>query len=163
MEFHRSGNPEMIGGARKGAGRNPVHPILKKKPISIKLPCWLLDRLGEERESRAVLIEEALIEKHGWMAPDVGVSRVTGVRSMKISIIPGKMYVVTKPSDDGTFEVGDHISMNEDGSINNREAQGWVDACDVAEATKGLEVEIDKQWIEHRKKKLIAELASLYS
>ena len=73
----------------------------------------------------------------------------------------GKRYVVTKPSDDGTFEIGDHISMNADGSINNREAQGWIDSSDVDEATKGMEVEIDKQWVEQRKKKLLEELASL--
>lgn len=73
----------------------------------------------------------------------------------------GKRYVVTKPSDDGTFEVGDHISMNASGSINNLEAQGWIDACDVAEATKGMVVEIDHQWVEQRKKKLIEELAAL--
>lgn len=73
----------------------------------------------------------------------------------------GKRYVVTKPSDDGTFEVGDHISMNAGGSINNREAQGWIDACDVAEATKGMEVEIDYQWVDQRKKKLLEELAAL--
>ena len=73
----------------------------------------------------------------------------------------GKRYVVTKPSDDGTFEIGDHISMNADGSIIDREAQGWIDSCDVDEATKGMEVEIDKQWVEQRKKKLLEELASL--
>ena len=73
----------------------------------------------------------------------------------------GKRYVVTKPSDDGTFEIGDHISMNADGSINDLEAQGWIDSCDVDEATKGMEVEIDKQWVEQRKKKLLEELASL--
>lgn len=73
----------------------------------------------------------------------------------------GKRYIVTKPSDDGTFEFGDHISMNADGSINNREAQGWIDACDVTEATKGMEAEIDKHWVEQRKKNLLEELASL--
>ncbi len=73
----------------------------------------------------------------------------------------GKRYIVTKASDDGTFEVGDHISMSEGGSINNREAQGWIEACDVPDATKGMEVEIDRQWIEQRKKMLLEELAAL--
>ena len=73
----------------------------------------------------------------------------------------GKRYVVTKASDDGTFEKGDHISMSADGSINCLEAQGWIDAPDVAEATKGMKFEIDSVWIEKRKTKLRAELAAL--
>lgn len=73
----------------------------------------------------------------------------------------GKRYVVIKASDDGTFEVGDHISLNSDGSITDREAGGWIDECDVVEAMKGVEVEIDTQWIERRKKKLLAELGVL--
>jgi metal-responsive CopG/Arc/MetJ family transcriptional regulator len=40
--------------------------------ISLKLPRWLLDRLDEEYESRAVLIEDALKEKFGSTPPDVG-------------------------------------------------------------------------------------------
>lgn len=72
-----------------------------------------------------------------------------------------KKYVVTKPSDDGTFEIGDHISMNKDGSITVREAQGWVTASDVTEAIKGMEVKIDQDWVELRKKKLLDELKSL--
>lgn len=73
----------------------------------------------------------------------------------------GKRYVVTKASDDGTFVEGDHISMNADGSINCREAQGWIDTPDVAEATKGMKFEIDNNWAEMRKAKLRAELAAL--
>jgi len=60
------------GGKREGAGRKPAHPLLKKKMISLKLPRWLIDRLDEEDESRAVMIETALREKHGWTPPDVG-------------------------------------------------------------------------------------------
>ena len=86
---------------------------------------------------------------------------MTQMLGMEEQMEVGKRYVVTKASEDGTFEIGDHISMNADGSINNREAQGWIDACDVAEATKGMEVEIDQQWIEQRKKKLLKELAAL--
>jgi hypothetical protein len=62
----------MTGGKREGAGRRPAHPLLKKEMISLKLPRWLIDRLDEEPESRAVLIEEALKEKLGWIPPDVG-------------------------------------------------------------------------------------------
>jgi len=60
------------GGKREGAGRKPAHPLLKKEMISLKLPRWLINRLDEEAESRAVMIETALREKHGWTPPDVG-------------------------------------------------------------------------------------------
>ena len=73
----------------------------------------------------------------------------------------GKRYIVTKASDDGTFEIGDHVSMNAEGSINCREAQGWIDACNVAEASAGMVVEIDQEWITQRKAKLREELAAL--
>lgn len=67
----------------------------------------------------------------------------------------GRRYVVTKASDDGTFEVGDHVIANDDGSINCIEAGGWIDPADVAEATAGMEVEIDREWLEKKKAKLL--------
>lgn len=73
----------------------------------------------------------------------------------------GVRYIVTKSSDDETFEVGDHITLAEDGSINCREAQGWIDALDVEEATKGMEFEIDKVWYETKKSNLLKELELL--
>ena len=73
----------------------------------------------------------------------------------------GKPYRVTKASDDGTFELGDHISLCADGTINCTEAGGWIERCDVAEATKGMTVELDKDWIEARKRRLIEELNAL--
>lgn len=57
------------GGARLGAGRKPVPPQLKKMPISIKLPKWLIDWLDGQEESRANLIEEALRREHGIGPP----------------------------------------------------------------------------------------------
>ena len=45
---------------RLGSGRKPVDPALKKVPISIKLPKWLIDWMDEQEESRPKLIEEAL-------------------------------------------------------------------------------------------------------
>ena len=48
------------GGTRLGSGRKPVDPALKKVPISIKLPKWLIDWMDEQEESRPKLIEEAL-------------------------------------------------------------------------------------------------------
>ena len=60
------------GGKREGAGRKPAHPLLKKEMISLKLPRWLIDRLDEDDESRAVLIEAALCKQNGWRPPDTG-------------------------------------------------------------------------------------------
>ncbi len=57
------------GGAREGAGRNPVPVALKKMPISIKLPKWLLDWLDQQGDSRAVLIEDALRSVHKLAPP----------------------------------------------------------------------------------------------
>lgn len=48
--------------AKRGAPKKPAH--LVKEPISLKLPRWLIDRLDEEPESRAVQIEQALIKLH---------------------------------------------------------------------------------------------------
>jgi hypothetical protein len=71
----------------------------------------------------------------------------------------GKRYVVTRASKDGTFVIGDHVSVNADGSINCKEAQGWIDPSDVAEAMEGMEVEIDREWIDRGKMRLIELLA----
>ena len=73
----------------------------------------------------------------------------------------GKRYIVIKPSDDGTFEVGDHIYMTSDGSISCIEAHGWIDACDVPEATRGMVIEIDAEWVKLQKKKLLDALSNI--
>ena len=44
------------GGKRLGAGRKPVPKELKKEPISIKLPRWLIDWMDTQEESRPKLI-----------------------------------------------------------------------------------------------------------
>lgn len=77
---------------------------------------------------------------------------------MKMGV--GKKYIVTKKSKDGTFLTGDHIAINEDGSISCVEAHGWIDANEVPSATEGIEVEIDSEWVE-RTKKIIDELEKL--
>ena len=69
---HRSNygtNPMTRGGKRPGAGRKPVPPELKKEPISIKLPRWLIDWMDNQEESRPKLIEEALLRQHGIYPP----------------------------------------------------------------------------------------------
>lgn len=62
----------MSGGAREGAGRKPAPPMLKKEPISLKLPRWLIEWMVDQPESRAVLIEDALKRRHKIKPPDVG-------------------------------------------------------------------------------------------
>lgn len=52
------------GGKREGAGRKLMPERLKKRPISLKLPGWLIDWMDQQDESRAVLIEQALRRVH---------------------------------------------------------------------------------------------------
>jgi hypothetical protein len=78
-----------------------------------------------------------------------------------MEMLPNIRYVVTKTSDDGTFEVGDHIKLLENGEIACIEAKGWIDAEDVPEATKGMECEIDQDYIDRQKARLTAELEAL--
>lgn len=59
---------------------------------------------------------------------------------------PGMRYIVTKGSRDGTFQVGDHISLNEDGTVSCREAMGWIEKEHVQEAMSGVEYEPDRAW-----------------
>ena len=73
-------------------------------------------------------------------------------------IMPFKRHIVTKGSDDGTFEIGDHIVFEDDGSISCIEASGWIDKEDVPLATAGMESEPDLEWLQRRKDKLLAEL-----
>ena len=54
----------MKGGKREGAGRPTAPTMLKKEPISLKLPKWLLDWMDAQPESRAVLIEDAICKRH---------------------------------------------------------------------------------------------------
>ncbi len=73
----------------------------------------------------------------------------------------GIRYIVTKGSDDGTFEVGDRIWLQPDGSIGCAQAGGWVSGCDAPAALKGMEYEVDDEWVARRKAKLLAELEEL--
>ena len=73
----------------------------------------------------------------------------------------GKQYIVTRGSDDGTFEIGDHILLNENGDISCREAGGWLPSEDVEEATKGMKVVIDREWVRERLKKLQEQIDQL--
>lgn len=54
-----------------GAPHKP--PALVKVPVGLKLPRWLLDWLRQQDKSMAVLIEEALREKHCIEPPNLGI------------------------------------------------------------------------------------------
>ncbi|MFN5350000.1 MAG: hypothetical protein ACK5A0_10745 [Polaromonas sp.] len=58
-----------VGGKREGAGRKPAAPSLKKMPIAVKLPQWLIEWMDTQAESRAFLIEEALKRRHKIKPP----------------------------------------------------------------------------------------------
>lgn len=73
----------------------------------------------------------------------------------------GVAYIVTRKSADGEFRKGDHIRLMADGSIICKEAEGWIDAEDVAQATRGMECDVDRAAIDRRRAQLEAELAKL--
>ena len=61
----------MKGGKRKGAGR-PALLNERKAGIYVKLPPWLIAWLAKQPESRAVLIEKALVTVHKLKPPTAG-------------------------------------------------------------------------------------------
>lgn len=48
---------------------NKPHALVKV-PVGLKLPRWLLDWMRQQDKSMAVLVEEALREKHGIEPPN---------------------------------------------------------------------------------------------
>jgi hypothetical protein len=63
---------------------------------------------------------------------------------------PGMRYIVTKASDDETFQIGDHIRLEPNGAILCIEALGWVDAADVPAAIVGMQYEPDRVWAQRK-------------
>lgn len=55
---------------KRKVGQPPKASNMKKNPISLKLPQWLLEWMDQQPISRAKLIEEALIEKHFLIPPE---------------------------------------------------------------------------------------------
>jgi hypothetical protein len=51
-------------------GRPKLSPKMKKMPINVKLPQWLLDRMRQEPESRAEIIEAAIRHVYDWQPPN---------------------------------------------------------------------------------------------
>lgn len=82
----------------------------------------------------------------------------TTVLDMRI----GVPYIVTHASVDKEFQCGDRICLCADGSIENIDAAGWMDAADVPEATREMTVSVDAERLEKQRAKLAAKLAGLH-
>ena len=70
-------------------------------------------------------------------------------------------YIVTKDSECGAFQVGDHIKLDSNGDLICLEAGGWIDKEFVKEATVGMEYALDTEYLERKKRLLQAQLAAL--
>jgi hypothetical protein len=77
------------------------------------------------------------------------------------AMTPNVLYIVTRASKDGTFQVGDHIKLLDDGSILCKDARGWIDACDAEAATEGMDFKIDTEALLKLKDKLLGKIRSL--
>ena len=73
----------------------------------------------------------------------------------------GVRYIVTKPSKNYEFQVGDHLWIYADGAISCSEAGGFMPKEDVAEATEGMLVAVDAAWQAIRREKLQAQIDAL--
>ena len=83
------------------------------------------------------------------------------VRPTLVGMRPGTRYVVTVGSAEGEFEPGDRVELLPDGTILNHTAGGWMAAEDVADATVGMRVELDSQWLAARRADLERKLSEL--
>ena len=63
MPVHKKTNHD------SGPGRKPMAPELKKKATTVKLSPWVLKWLNEQEEAKAVLIEQAVIQRYKLKAP----------------------------------------------------------------------------------------------
>jgi hypothetical protein len=80
---------------------------------------------------------------------------------MKPSLMKaGVRYIVTHASKDRELQVGDHVWLDDDGSIVCREAAGWMSPEDVPAATRRMTVELDTEWYAKRKAHLERQLAA---
>lgn len=80
LESMKLKNGHGRGGARPGAGRKPMPPALRKEPINVKLPLWLIKWLDARPESRAVLIEDALKQRYKLKSPYVKQGEAAGAK-----------------------------------------------------------------------------------
>lgn len=80
--------------------------------------------------------------------------------NQKKSIFPDRR-IVTKASKDGTFKVGDHITLYENGDIGCQEAYGWIPYDQVPEATIGMESRPDIRFFKNRRYDLLQEAKTI--
>jgi len=73
----------------------------------------------------------------------------------------GVRYVVTTPSKYGEFEVGDSITLTDDGAIINWAANGWIEPEYLSQSVTGITVEIDLDWVKKKQAELQKELSFL--
>jgi hypothetical protein len=73
----------------------------------------------------------------------------------------GPRYVVTRPSVDGEFLVGDRIRLLANGDVLNCDAGGWMSADDVPSAMRGVRVAIDVAWVATVRETLESQLQDL--
>lgn len=66
------------------------------------------------------------------------------VSDMKV----GLRYIVTQPSVNKEFQVGDRVRLLDSGDVLNRTAGGWMEAEHLSVATEGMQVELDKEWLQ---------------
>lgn len=75
---------------------------------------------------------------------------------------PGIRYRVTKASKDKTFQIGDQVRIDDGGDlILYGENGGWIDASDLAKATHGWEIAVDREWVQGRLARLREQVAEL--
>jgi len=80
---------------------------------------------------------------------------------MSDGMVDGVRYIVTKGSEDGSFEVGDHVHLDTKGCIICREAGAWIDADEAHDATLGWCIEVDTEYAKLKEARLLGELNSL--
>jgi hypothetical protein len=78
-----------------------------------------------------------------------------------MTLIVGIPYIVTAPAFDETLEVGDLVELAADGRLVSREHGGWFDREDVADAIRGAEFAVDRDAVERKRQRLLAELERL--
>jgi len=67
----------------RGSGRKPSPPELKKIPVGMKLPRWLVEWMREQPNSQSVLIEDAICKVHKFQTEPLPRNRLTFISTMR--------------------------------------------------------------------------------
>ena len=67
-----------------------------------------------------------------------------------LNMLTGIRYVVLQSND--TFKQGDHITLDDDGSLKCIEGAGWIEKEEVMNALDGCVIIPDQKWIDQQKK-----------